>query len=105
MKRDSLAPVVVGSTHTLYKTKRPRAVQLGDPDRLIGTVRRQRDPEQDDAGDVALPIVRTARGSLLYPRCPHCGADLARVRDAPKSVRDCRGCGARFLDSRFVTAG
>jgi len=90
--------VVVGTTHTLYPTSRPRPSELGDPDRLIGTVRRQ----GDDAGDVALPIVRTAAGSLLYPRCPDCGAELKRLREAPRAERACRGCGARFLDSRFL---
>ena len=86
--------VVAGATHTLHETRHPQPAKLGDPDRFIGTVRRQ--------GDVALPIVRTARGSLLYPRCPDCGADLKRLREAPPAERACRGCGARFLDSRFL---
>lgn len=33
--------VVAGATHTLYETRQPRPAKLGDPDRFIGTVRRQ----------------------------------------------------------------
>lgn len=84
--------VVAGVTHTPYETRHPRPAKLGDPDRFIGMVRRQ-----GDAGDVALPIVGTARGSLPYPRCPDCGADLKHLREAPPAERACRGCGARFL--------
>ena len=93
-------PILVGVTHTHYETRRPRPTKLGDPDRVIGTVRRQR----PSGRDAAIPIVRTARGSLLYPRCPDCGAELRRLVDAPRAVRACRGCGTRFLDSRFLTA-
>lgn len=60
------------------------------------TVRRQRHPEHNDAADIALRIVRTPRGSLLYPRCLDYSADLKRLRDAPKSVRACRGCTERM---------
>lgn len=78
--------VVAGVTHTLYETRHPRPAKLGDPDRFIGMVRRQ-----GDAGDVALPIVRTARDSLPYPRCPDCGADLKHLREAPPAAAAVRG--------------
>ena len=59
--------------------------------------------ERSSALQIASSAPFAARGSLLYPRCPDCGAELRRLVDAPRAVRACRGCGTRFLDSRFLT--